>query len=555
MKEKILNYIAEADYEEAARYSAKLTPEELSEIIKEVDDEKLNFYCDELPPELLADALLLLDTENKEDVIDSLQDDTLESVMDELTTEETVTIIKDLSYPLAYKLAEAEEILALLEEKNFSLLRPLLAGMNSVDLAVILEEMEMQDLIRVFRLLPKDLAAETFVEMSSSIQEELVLQLTNSEIKNVLDELFLDDVVDFIEEMPANVVKKILAQSDNETRKQINEILQYPEDSAGSIMTVEYVCLHSSMTVKESIDIIRKKAIDKETIYTCYVTDNTNKLIGVLTAKDLLINDENLLIDDIMNENVIYSYTEDDKENVAQKFSKYGFLAIPIVDREKRLVGIVTIDDAIEVLEEETSEDISMMNAMLPTDKTYMETSIAEICKTRIIWLLVLLISSTFTGLIIANFEGKLSLISPLLFACVPMMMGTGGNAGSQSSVTIIRGLALNEFTIKDIFKILWKEIRVSIILGLILAIACFGKLLLIDKLLFNQPYTIMICFVVSFALFITVVVAKIVGATLPLIAKSCKLDPAVVASPFITTIVDAISLILYCMLAISILA
>ena len=243
MKEKILNYIAEADYEEAARYSAKLTPEELSEIIKEVDDEKLNFYCDELPPELLADALLLLDTENKEDVIDSLQDDTLESVMDELTTEETVTIIKDLSYPLAYKLAEAEEILALLEEKNFALLRPLLAGMNSVDLAVILEEMEMQDLIRVFRLLPKDLAAETFVEMSSSIQEELVLQLTNSEIKNVLYELFLDDVVDCIEEMPANVVKRILKNINKTDRKIINELLNYPEDSAVSIMTTEFIDL------------------------------------------------------------------------------------------------------------------------------------------------------------------------------------------------------------------------------------------------------------------------------------------------------------------------
>ena len=554
MLDRIIDLLKKQDLSNAVELANELSCEELAKLIEKLDDEYIKDFCREIESELLADTLVLLDKELQEQIITSLRDDELEDVMDELTVEETVDMMKELSYDVVIRIAEQEEILELLEQKNYALLKPLLSKMNPIDLASVFEEMEDQDLLRTFRILPKDLAAESFVEMSNEIQEKLLHQLNNKELKEVMDELFLDDVVDLVEEMPANVVKRILAQNDAETRKYINEILKYPEDSAGSIMTIEYVSLRPSMTVKEALDHIRAKAIDKETIYICYVTDVTRKLMGVLTVKDLLINNDNVVVEDIMNKNVIYANTEDDREEVARLISKYGFLAIPIVDRENRLVGIVTVDDAIDVLQEESTEDVSMMAAILPSDKSYLELSSFEIWKQRVPWLLVLLISSTFTGLIISSFEGELNAISTLLFACVPMMMGTGGNSGSQASVTIISGLAANELSLKNWLRIIWKEFRVSLILGATLAIACFVKLLLIDKLIFSQPYTYMICFVISLALFFTIVVAKFIGAVLPLVAKVLKLDPAVVASPFITTIVDVVSLILYCSLAISLL-
>ena len=554
MLDRIIDLLKKQDLSNAVELANELSCEELAKLIEKLDDEYIKDFCREIESELLADTLVLLDKELQEQIITSLRDDELEDVMDELTVEETVDMMKELSYDVVIRIAEQEEILELLEQKNYALLKPLLSKMNPIDLASVFEEMEDQDLLRTFRILPKDLAAESFVEMSNEIQEKLLHQLNNKELKEVMDELFLDDVVDLVEEMPANVVKRILAQNDAETRKYINEILKYPEDSAGSIMTIEYVSLRPSMTVKEALDHIRAKAIDKETIYICYVTDVTRKLMGVLTVKDLLINNDNVVVEDIMNKNVIYANTEDDREEVARLISKYGFLAVPIVDRENRLVGIVTVDDAIDVLQEESTEDVSMMAAILPSDKSYLELSSFEIWKQRVPWLLVLLISSTFTGLIISSFEGELNAISTLLFACVPMMMGTGGNSGSQASVTIISGLAANELSLKNWLRIIWKEFRVSLILGATLAVACFVKLLLIDKLIFNQPYTYMICFVISLALFFTIVVAKFIGAVLPLVAKVLKLDPAVVASPFITTIVDVVSLILYCSLAISLL-
>ena len=554
MLDRIIDLLKKQDLSNAVELANELSCEELAKLIEKLDDEYIKDFCREIESELLADTLVLLDKELQEQIITSLRDDELEDVMDELTVEETVDMMKELSYDVVIRIAEQEEILELLEQKNYALLKPLLSKMNPIDLASVFEEMEDQDLLRTFRILPKDLAAESFVEMSNEIQEKLLHQLNNKELKEVMDELFLDDVVDLVEEMPANVVKRILAQNDAETRKYINEILKYPEDSAGSIMTIEYVSLRPSMTVKEALDHIRAKAIDKETIYICYVTDVTRKLMGVLTVKDLLINNDNVVVEDIMNKNVIYANTEDDREEVARLISKYGFLAIPIVDRENRLVGIVTVDDAIDVLQEESTEDVSMMAAILPSDKSYLELSSFEIWKQRVPWLLVLLISSTFTGLIISSFEGELNAISTLLFACVPMMMGTGGNSGSQASVTIISGLAANELSLKNWLRIIWKEFRVSLILGATLAIACFVKLLLIDKLIFSQPYTYMICFVISLALFFTIVVAKFIGAVLPLVAKVLKLDPAVIASPFITTIVDVVSLILYCSLAISLL-
>ena len=448
-----------------------------------------------------------------------------------------------------------ETILNYLKEHRFQDLKPLLGDMNPVDLATAFDELEGEQAPLLFRLLPKDLAAETFVELDKDTKRHLIEKLTDREIRSVMDELFLDDTVDLIEEMPANVVKRILSQSDSETRHYINEILKYPKDSAGSIMTIEYVHFHPETTIQAAFEKIRETAIDSETIYTCYVTDNKNTLVGFVTAKALLLAEKDKTIGDIMEQSVIYSVTTDDKEDVAMKFADYGFLALPIVDAEKRLVGIVTVDDAVDVLRDEASEDIAKMAATAPTDTPYLKMSAWQIFKSRIPWLLILMISATFTGLILNTYEARLNAISAVLFACVPMMMDTGGNCGSQASVTVIRALSLMEIEVKDIFRVLFKELRASILLGITLAAACFAKLLLIDNFIFGfSGYTPIRCAVVSLALLCTVVLAKIVGSSLPILAKKCGLDPAVVASPFITTIVDALSLMLYCTLAITVL-
>ncbi len=450
-----------------------------------------------------------------------------------------------------------ERILSLLREHRYADLKPLAAEMNEVDMASVFEELTRDELTLLFRLLPKDLAADVFVELDRDLQETLLYALNDRELKAVMDELFLDDTVDLIEEMPANVVKRVLALSDRQTRREINEILRYPKDSAGSIMTVEFVYLKVGMTVEQALEKIRKRAIDSETIYTCYVTDRSSKLLGFVTAKALLIAEPTDLIADIMETNVIFSETTDNREDVARKLSDHGFLALPIVDKEERLVGIVTVDDAIDVIEEETTEDIEKMAAIISSDDMpYLKRSVWEMWKSRIPWLLLLLISSTFTGLIITSFEERLSLISAVLFACVPMLMGSGGNCGSQSSVTVIRSLSLGELEPSDVFRVMWKELRVSVLVGTTLAVACFVKLLALDNLVFGvSGYEPMVCAVISIALFATVVLSKLVGCSLPIIAKQCKLDPAVVASPFITTIIDALSLILYCWLAVVILS
>ncbi len=448
------------------------------------------------------------------------------------------------------------EILQLLSERKFSALKPMVATMNATDLARIFEEIENEtDVPVLFRILPKDLAAETFVEMDGDIKERLLCKLNDKELRAVMDELFLDDTVDLIEEMPASVVKRVLAQSDAQTREYINQILQYPKDSAGSIMTIEFVALRKSMTVEQAFERIRKTAIDKETIYTCYVTDETNKLLGLVTAKDLLLAQKQATLGEIMNENVIFAQTEDDKEQVARKISDYGFLALPIVDKESRLVGIVTVDDAMTVLREENTEDISKMAAVMPTDKPYLKTNVWRICLNRLPWLLILLVSSTFSGLIISANESTLNMpvYGIVLTACMPMLMGTGGNAGSQASAMIIRGIALNEVKFSDLWKVVWKEIRVSVLLGAILAAACFLKTLFIDRLYAVQNGA-MVALVISLSMFVTILFAKLIGAILPLLAKKMRLDPAVVASPFITTLVDVLSLTIYCMFAVSIL-
>lgn len=435
----------------------------------------------------------------------------------------------------------------MLQEKNFRAIKSLLEDEMPQDVALLLEELPDKDMPIVFRLLSKELAADTFVEMSSESQEMLLNIFSDNELKAIFGEMFLDDTVDIIEEMPASVVKRIINQSDAETRDLINQILQYPRDSAGTIMTVEYVSLKKSWTVQQCFDRIRKTALDKETIYNCYVTDEKRHLIGRVTVKDLLLHDYDVRIADIMETDVLAVETTDDKEYVAQQISKYDLNAMPVVDKESRIVGIITVDDVLDVIEQEATEDISKMAAVTPSNDSYLDQSVWQIWKNRIPWLLILMISATFTGLIINAYEATLS---ALLFACVPMIMGTGGNAGSQAAVTITRSLAIGEVRASDVLKVLWKELRVALSLGIVLAIACFGKLYLLDGLLFGNPYTWDVCLTVSLALLVTIVLAKLIGCMMPILAKICRLDPAVVASPFITTIVDILSLVIYCAIA-----
>lgn len=438
------------------------------------------------------------------------------------------------------KIASLENAIeSLLSARKFSTIRDVLETMNPVDIAGYFDNVSEANMPILFRLLPKDLAADTFVEMDADVQELLIHAFSESELKAVMEELYVDDAVDIIEEMPANVVKRILKNTNPDMRKTINEFLKYPDDSAGSIMTVEYVSLRPQMTVKEAIKRIRRTGIDKETIYTCYVTKENKKLLGSVTAKALLLADEEDKIEDIMETNIIYVHTGDDKEDVAIKFNKYGFIAMPVVDEENRLVGIVTVDDAIDVLTEEATEDIEVMAAITPSDKPYLKIGVFETWKQRVPWLLILMISATFTGLIITRFEDALS-AQLVLSAFIPMLMDTAGNSGSQASVTVIRGLSLDEIEFGDIFTILWKEFRVSLLCGITLAICNFIKILLIDRV------SAMIALVVCTTLVITVVFAKLVGCTLPILAKKIGFDPAVMASPFITTIVDALSLLVY---------
>ena len=396
-------------------------------------------------------------------------------------------------------------------------------------------------------------AADAFVELDPDLQESLISGFSDSELKLITDRLFVDDTVDILEEMPANVVKRILAGTDSKKRDIINEILKYPRQSAGSVMTVEFVRVRPEMTVAEAFEQIRVTGIDKKTIYTLYVTDSRAKLVGIVTVKKLLLSPQDALLRDIMTENVVYGHTYDDKEETARTIDKYGFLALPVVDRENRLVGIVTVDDAMTVIQEENTEDIEKIHAIVPTDKPYLKTGVWELFVHRLPWLLILMISATFTGIILNTYESSLSAIGgSLLIACVPMLMDTGGNAGSQASVTVIRGLALGEIRMRDIFRIQWKELRAAGLLAVCLGAVCFAKLMLIDNLMFGYDYTPVIAAIVSLSLFITVLLAKFVGCSLPLVAKAMHLDPAVVASPFITTVVDALSLIVYCNIAIA---
>ena len=445
-----------------------------------------------------------------------------------------------------HKVTMESTLKVLLEQKKYSTLKDILVTMNPSDVAELFEEIADEWLPRLFRLLPKEQAAETFVEMQPEQQELLIRGFSDAELRAVVEELYVDDAVDLVEEMPANVVKRILAQADPEMRKDINNLLRYPENSAGSIMTTEYVSLRPQMTVIQAIDRIRKTGVDKETIYTCYVTE-ARKLLGTVSVKDLLLaTDDSLPVSSIMDENVISVSTLTDQEEVAQTLSKYNFLALPVVDTGGLMVGIITFDDAMDVLVEETTEDIEKMAGMLPSEKAYLRSSPWELFKHRIPWLALLMVSATFTGMIITGFESALA-AQVVLTAFIPMLMDTGGNSGSQASVTIIRALSLGELEFSDTPKVIWKEIRTAVLCGLALATLCFGKIMLVDRILLgNTDITTLTAFVVCFTMAVTVLIAKMVGCTLPRAAKKIGFDPAVMASPFITTIVDALSLLVY---------
>ena len=443
-----------------------------------------------------------------------------------------------------------DTLAALVEGKKYTTLRDILVTMNAVDVAAIFEDMPQDKLPLLFRLLPKELAAETFVEMDPETQELLIQGFSDNELKDVVDELYVDDAVDIVEEMPANVVKRILKQADPEMRKMINEILKYPDDSAGSIMTTEYVSLRPNMTVEEAIKRIRRVGVDKETIYTCYVTETNRKLIGMISMRTLILADDDDVIEDIMESNVISANTLEDQESVAQMFTKYDFSALPVVDQENRLVGIVTVDDAIDVLQEETTEDFEKMAGMAPSDKPYLRTGILETWKSRVPWLLVLMLSATFTSGIISHFEDALA-AQVTLTAFIPMLMDTGGNSGTQASTAVIRGLSLGEVEFSDTLQVIWKEIRVAVMCGVTLAACNFVKLMTVDRiLLHNTGVTATVAFVICLTMVFTVLCAKTVGSLLPLLAERIHLDPAVMASPFISTVVDVVTLIIYLQVA-----
>lgn len=432
-----------------------------------------------------------------------------------------------------------KRIMELINENKAQEIRKELMEMNIVDIALLLEEVDKRQLVRTFRILPKDVAAGVFSYFSTEAQQHIVEAITDNEIKDIVDELFLDDAVDFIEEMPANIVKKVLKNTDEHLRKKINQFLNYPDYSAGTLMTIEYVDLKKEMTVKEAIDHIKRTGIDKETINNCYVIDKNRKLEGVISIRKLILSDEAKQIKDIFNDDVISCKTLEDQEYVAQLFKKYDLTTLPVVDNENRLVGIITVDDIVDIIEQENTEDIQKMAAIVPSDELYLKTGIFKLAKHRILWLLILMISATFTGNIIKKFEDVLQTVV-ILASFIPMLMDTGGNAGSQASSMVIRGLALGEITIKDALKVLWKELRVSLVVGLTLAVVNFLRIYYLEKV------DLMVTVTVCITTFMTVILAKVVGGLLPIAAKSLKIDPAIMASPMLTTIVDALALTIY---------
>lgn len=427
----------------------------------------------------------------------------------------------------------------LVEEKKFRKLRSILEEMNEVDIAEFLEEVDREKVVLIFRLLPKSLGAEVFACLDVDMQEHIINSMSDYELQKIVEELYIDDAVDMLEELPATVVRRVLANAKPDTRALINQFLQYPDDSAGSIMTAEYIGLKKNMTVEQSFAYIRKHGVDKETIYTCFVIDEKRHLEGIVTVKDLLLNDYATRLEEIMDTNIIHAVTTDDQEAVADAFNKYGLLSLPVVDHENRLVGIVTVDDIVDVMEQEATEDMEKMAAMLPSEKPYLKMSVFELAKNRTPWLLLLMFTSTISALILSKYEGAFVLY-PTLVTCVPMLTATGGNAGSQSSTTIIRAMSIGDVEISDVWRVLWKECRVSLLVGAILGLANYIRLVIM------YPEEPLVCFVIGISLVATVVMSKVLGCILPVIAKILKIDPAMMAAPLISTIVDALSLLLY---------
>ena len=432
----------------------------------------------------------------------------------------------------------------MLEARDLAALHDALIGMNPVDVAEEFEKLSETDAVRVFRMLPKDTAADVFAELNDDVQQTIIEKFKDAEIANIVGDMFLDDAVDFIEEMPAGLVSRVLANISVEQRNLINQFLKYPENSAGSVMTIEYIALKEHLTVSAAFDKIRREGIDSETIYTCYITDARRELIGEVSLKTLLLAQPDAKVGDIMETAVIFATTTDDREEIANEFRKYGLLTMPVVDYEKRIVGIVTVDDVMTIQEEEATEDFELMAAMSPSDEPYLKTTVLSLVKNRILWLLLLMLSATVTGSIIGGFEEALATL-PILMVFIPMLMDTGGNAGSQSSTLVIRGMALDEITSHDTLRVLWKELRVSSLCGLVLAVVNFGRIMLMNRME-TVARTVRLGLSVSIALFATVVLAKVVGCMLPLGAKKLKMDPAVMASPVITTVVDAGALLVY---------
>ncbi len=440
---------------------------------------------------------------------------------------------------------QTQRLLELIEEKKFFEVRAILQESNEVDIADLFDELKDEHLLLVYRLLPKETAAEAFAYLEPETQERLISVFSDKELSFVLDELYMDDVADLIEELPASVVKRVLRAVSSEERSLINQLMRYPEESAGSVLTTEFVDLKANMTIAQAFAYIRSYGPDKETIYTCYVTDDQRHLQGVLSVKELLLANSDQLVGSLMETNVIFAYTTDDQEEVANLCARYDLIALPVVDSEKRLVGIITVDDVVDIMRQETTEDMEKMAAILPTDKSYFRTGVFETFKNRIPWLLLLMISATFTGMIISGFENALA-AQAALTAFIPMLMDTAGNSGSQSSVTVIRSLSLGDITFSDWYRVIWKELRVSLLCGFVLSVANFAKILLVDNLLMQSGLSMAVILVICLTLFFTILMAKVLGCSLPILAKKLGFDPAVMASPFITTIVDALSLLAY---------
>ena len=438
---------------------------------------------------------------------------------------------------------DLEELLDLAEKKQYLKLKERLVDLNEVDIALFIEELDSEKTVVVFRMLPKELATDVFACLPVEKQQHIINSITDRELNFIMDDLFVDDAVDMLEELPATIVKRVLQNASPDTRKLINQFLKYPENSAGSIMTAEYVGLKKRMTVEQAFAYIRKHGVDKETIYTCYVMDDKRHLEGVVTVKDLLMNPYETVIGEIMDTRVIKAVTTEDREEVVDTFNKYDLLSLPVVDQEDRLVGIITVDDAVDVMEQEATEDFEKMAAMLPSERPYLNTSVLQLAKNRILWLLILMLSSTITGSILAEYEAAFAAV-PLLVTFIPMLMSTGGNSGSQSSTMIIRGMSVGEIEPSDILKVIWKEVRVGVICGLCLAVVNYVRLIII------YPGREMICLTVVLSIFFIVIIAKTIGCTLPIGAKVLRLDPAIMASPMITTIVDCLSLMIYFALA-----